>query len=289
MKFYLKIKRNYVLKNFVVSVITFILIFTLIIPTINSKFIIINNEKLESYIKNFDPLCDYTLTINIIGNGSVTKNPDKIKYPPGTIVQLTAIPETGWSFSHWSGDLTGSENPINITMNSNKIVYANFILCEYTLTLTTSGTGTGTIQASPPGPTYPYGTIVTIWANASIGSTFTGFSGDLTGTNTPQNLTMNSNKNVNAEFTINQYTLTINTQGNGTVNKNPDYPTYPYGTIVTLTAIPDTGWTFDHWSGDLTGNQNPTNITMNENKNITAHFTINQYTLTINTQGNGTV
>jgi hypothetical protein len=83
---------------------------------------------------------------------------------------------------------------------------------------------------------------------------------------------MNENKNITAHFTINQYTLTINTQGNGTVNKNPDYPTYPYGTIVTLTAIPDTGWTFDHWSGDLTGNQNPTNITMNENKIINAYF-----------------
>ena len=49
-------------------------------------------------------------------------------------------------------------------------------MVRYTLTLTTSGTGSGTIQASPAGPYY-YGASVTIWANASVGSTFTGFTG----------------------------------------------------------------------------------------------------------------
>jgi hypothetical protein len=71
----------------------------------------------------------------------------------------------------------------------------------YTITLTTSGTGTGTIQASPSG-SYYYGTTVTIWANATIGSTFTGFSGALTGTTTPQTLIMDGDKTIDAAFTL---------------------------------------------------------------------------------------
>ena len=72
----------------------------------------------------------------------------------------------------------------------------------YTLTLNTSGTGSGTIQVSPSSP-YNNGDILTIWANTSNSSTFTGFSGSLTGTSSPQTLTINGNEAVNAAFTLN--------------------------------------------------------------------------------------
>jgi hypothetical protein len=159
-------------------------------------------------------------------------------------------------------------------MNGNKAVNAQFTLNgPYTLTLTMSGTGSGTIQASPSGPYY-YGAVVTIWANASVGSTFTGFSGGLSGTTTPQTLVMNANKAVNAQFTLQGgYTLTITIQGSGTVTKVPDQTTYTYGQVVNLTANPSTGWVFNHWDDDLTGNTNPTTITMTENKAVTANFT----------------
>jgi len=47
---------------------------------------------------------------------------------------------------------------------------------------------------------------------------------------------------------------------------------YLAGTVVDVEAIPDTGWQFDSWSGSLTGTTNPTTITMNSNKTITATF-----------------
>ena len=106
------------------------------------------------------------------------------------------------------------------------------------------------------------------------GSTFTGFSGALTGTTTPQVLVMNGNKAVDAQFTLQGgYTLTITIQGSGTVTKVPDQTTYTYGQVVNLTANPSTGWVFNHWDDDLTGNTNPTTITMTENKAVTANFT----------------
>ncbi len=67
----------------------------------------------------------YTLTIGAT-NGSVTKTPDKGSYSHGETVTLQAMPNNGYSFTSWSGDLSGSTNPATITMNSNKSVNANF-------------------------------------------------------------------------------------------------------------------------------------------------------------------
>jgi uncharacterized repeat protein (TIGR02543 family) len=39
---------------------------------------------------------------------------------------LTAVPAAGWTFSNWSGDLTGSTNPDTIIMDGNKTVTATF-------------------------------------------------------------------------------------------------------------------------------------------------------------------
>jgi len=72
---------------------------------------------------------------------------------------------------------------------------------------------------------------------------------------------------------VQQYTLTVNIDGGGSVTKNPNQATYDADTNVTLTAIANSGWTFSGWSGDLTGNTNPQTITMDANKVVTATFT----------------
>jgi uncharacterized repeat protein (TIGR02543 family) len=66
--------------------------------------------------------------------------------------------------------------------------------------------------------------------------------------------------------------LTTNTVGNGTIMKAPDYIGYHYGDVVSLTAVPAAGWSFVGWSGDLTGTVNPTTITVDANKAVTATF-----------------
>jgi uncharacterized repeat protein (TIGR02543 family) len=85
------------------------------------------------------------------------------------------------------------------------------------------------------------------------------------------------------------YSLTVNTSGNGSVTRNPDQTTYTYGTNVTLTAYPGTGWVFSGWSGDLTSTENPVNITMNSEKNVTATFSQSGYSLIVSIVGNGSV
>jgi hypothetical protein len=74
----------------------------------------------------------YTLTtsVNPPGAGIVTLNPPSGTYNAGTAVTLTATPNSGYTFSSWSGDLTGSINPAQITMDGNKSVTAVFLLIK---------------------------------------------------------------------------------------------------------------------------------------------------------------
>ncbi|UCD44723.1 MAG: hypothetical protein JSV27_11520, partial [Candidatus Bathyarchaeota archaeon] len=62
---------------------------------------------------------------------------------------------------------------------------------------------------------------------------------------------------VSTNFTIEEeYTLTVNTMGNGLVVKDPDKASYHYGDVVELTASADPGWEFTGWSGNLKGASN---------------------------------
>jgi uncharacterized repeat protein (TIGR02543 family) len=250
----------------------------------NPETIIIDEDK--TVTANFT-INEYTLTVNIEGNGAVTQNPDQELYEYGTEVELTAVPDTGWSFSHWSGDLSGDTNPETIIIDEDKTVTANFTINVYNLTIVIDGLGS--VELDPDQESYEYGTEVELTAIADTGWSFSHWSGDLSGDTNPVTITMDGDKTITAHFTINEYTLTVNIEGNGAVTQNPDQELYEYGTEVELTAVPDTGWSFSHWSGDLSGGTNPETITIDENKTVTAHFSINEYTITINIDGNGTV
>jgi len=88
------------------------------------------------------------------------------------------------------------------------------------------------------------------------------------------------------------YTITTSSLGNGTIIKNPDQTTYFPNTEVEITAEADIGWTFSHWSGDIPlghENDNPITITMDDNKEITAHFTEIMCHLTLRVEGQGSI
>jgi uncharacterized repeat protein (TIGR02543 family) len=221
------------------------------------------------------PVKQYAITVNTVGSGSVVKNPEQTTYLYGVPVELTATADPGWSFSHWTGDLTGSTNPESIIMTEDKTVTAHFTLDEYTLTANT--VGNGVVVKDPDQATYVYNISVQLNANPDTGWSFSHWTGDLTGSTNPESIIMTEDKTVTAHFTPDEYTLTVNTVGNGAVMKEPDQATYTYNTSVQLTANPDTDWSFSHWTGDLTGSTNPNSIIMIEDKTVTAHFSPDEY------------
>jgi uncharacterized repeat protein (TIGR02543 family) len=76
-------------------------------------------------VKAVDTTYSLTLNIDPIGSGSVIANVTG-PYNNGQAVLLNATGNPGWTFSAWSGDLTGTSNPTSITMNSSKTVTATF-------------------------------------------------------------------------------------------------------------------------------------------------------------------
>ena len=89
-------------------------------------------------------------------------------------------------------------------------------------------------------------------------------------------------------FSINSYTLSIDKNGSGSVTGTNSYA---YGSVAEITATPSEGYSFSHWSGN--GISNPTiansTIIVDQDLNITAHFSINSYTLSIDKIGSGSV
>lgn len=146
----------------------------------------------------------YTLTVNTTNGGTVAVTPVRANnsYFSGESVTLLAEEKPALKLDSWSGDITGATNPMSITMNNNKTVTANFkTISTYKVNVTTVGIGKVTL--SPAGGEYPEGTEVTVTAESVMGSTFQGFSGDLSGTASPQTITVNANKNITATFTDN--------------------------------------------------------------------------------------
>jgi uncharacterized repeat protein (TIGR03803 family) len=76
----------------------------------------------------FGPLSagQYTLTVLPQGEGTVAIDPYTNRYPSGSMVSVTATPKSGQAFIGWSGDATGSQNPLSLTMTQSKVITANF-------------------------------------------------------------------------------------------------------------------------------------------------------------------
>jgi hypothetical protein len=74
----------------------------------------------------------YTLTTSVSPAGSGTigvipaPNCTGGKYTSGTVVKLTGEPNTGYRFLKWSGSVSGTNNPVSVTMNANKTITGNF-------------------------------------------------------------------------------------------------------------------------------------------------------------------
>ena len=128
---------------------------------------------------------------------------------------------------------------------------------------TTGSGGTYTIAGVPSGVTSVVLT-PTLFGHAMSPTTRT-VAGPVLGNLTGQDFT---------STLITSATLTT-VSPHGTVNRNPDGTTYPFGTVVALTPVPDPGYHFVSWAGDVPpGDEtdNPLLVTMSEDRSITAIF-----------------
>jgi hypothetical protein len=258
----------------------------------------------------------YTVSVTLAGAGSgtVSSTPAGIdcgstctaSYPAGTMLTLEATPAAGSTFSGWSGGGCSGNGSCQITVDDASAVTATFVVAQYALTVTPSGNGAGVVTSNPAaidcGSTcaaiFDYGQSVTLSASASTHSTFMGWSGGGCSGTAPCTVAMTTARNVTATFTLEQHALTVIKAGNGagTVTTDPVGINcgstcsfgFPYGQDVTLTASPSAGSTFTGWSGSGCTGTAPCLVSVTAASSVTAAFTLEQRTLTVNKTGTGT-
>jgi len=220
----------------------------------------------------------WNLSITTTTGGTTSPDPGNYSYWEGTLADVTALPATGYVLDRWELDTAnvGNSNPISVTMNSSHTLNAVFSWAG-TYNLTITATTGGTTDPAPKVYSYTNGTPVEIIAipDAGYGLDHWELDGFSIGSQNPILVMMDSNHTLNAVFRL-TYELTITKNAGGTTDPYPGTYTYFEGTTVTVTATAYSGYTFNHWELDGSGNySNPINVTMNTDHTLYAVFTYN--------------
>jgi hypothetical protein len=136
------------------------------------------------------------LTVDSVGCTS----PCNFQWTPGSTHTLAAANQAGatgtqYLFANWSDGLAATHT---VTAPSAATTYTATFTTQYFLTTSASPLAGGTI--TPSSGWYNAGTVVSVSAAANAGYQFTGFTGALSGTTTPQNVTMSAAATVTATF-----------------------------------------------------------------------------------------
>jgi hypothetical protein len=235
------------------------------------------------------PVGQYSLTISSTPGGSVTiPGEGMFIYDAATVVPLVAVPDEHYHFVKWTGDVGTIANvyaaSTAITMNGSYSITANFELDPGWYSLTISGTEGGSVTTPGEG-TFVYGnsTTVDLVAEADLHYHFVEWTGNVSTIANryaaTTNITMNDSYSVTANFELDPgwYSLTISSTEGGSVT-TPGEGTFIYGnsTEVALVAVPDEGYQFVKWTGNVSAIADvyaaSTTIAMNSSYSITANF-----------------
>jgi len=217
-------------------------------------------------------------------DGAVYPLPWSISCICGSTVTLAAVPDAGYRFARWSGDITGDQNPITILVDSEKAITVQFASIPGWPSLSISADGSGAVLVD--GVEHPLpcsvpcdeGDAVTLQATPDEGHVFAYWSGGLSGSANPTTITMDDEKHVSAHFDITSCTIFVNARGRGTValdgttREVPWTERRPWGTPLTLEAAPGPDAAFVSWSGDTASDDNPVTIRLDGDKRVWADF-----------------
>jgi hypothetical protein len=229
-----------------------------------------------------------TLTVRINGSGSVTPDLSGQSLVIGNSYTVNAIPGSGFAFSNWSGDVSGTSPQLTFVMQSNLVVTANFVDATRPFV---------SVVSPAPNATVTNANILvqgTASDNVGVervfyqlnGSAFQQASGT-TSWSVP--VVLNAGANTlgfkSVDFAGNESTvvsvsvtyairapISITTIGSGTITPNLHGQWLDIGRSYTVTAAPATGYAFSNWSGTVSATTAQLTFTMQSNMTLIATF-----------------
>jgi hypothetical protein len=269
--------------------------------------------------------------VEVIGRGLVTDDSHLISCGDGATVcrasytgsggtvAFGAVPESGWSFTGWGGECSGSACQVDLDPDDEDVeLVANFTTpappSTETLTVHANGDAqddggnisggdidcdTGDDDCTTD---VPQGSTLTMVETPDEGFVFGGWSGSCSGSSRSCTLQMDADKT--ATGTFHKPKLTVSVNGNGTVTGGGIACTngssggcsadQAAGQDVVLTATPGSGGSFISWSGCTSSSGAACTVTMSGDKSVTANFSGGStgpttFPLSVSVTGSGTV
>ena len=236
---------------------------------------ITNADENQTYTATYNTtLRSYTIRF-VDYKGDNLKDPQVLPYGSKPTAP-TSVPDKSESeeFANWDDVIR--------TVSEAKDYIAQYRTKRYTLTIASNNTDYGTVSPTsltniPHGSTVAEGSNTFTVDEKTVTATPTAATAQYTYTfdhwaNLPATITGNKD-DIQAVFTrtLNQYTITGASAGNGSVSGSG---TYDYGATATLTATPDDGYRFDHWNDDNT--DNPRSLSVTATATYTASFVLDE-------------
>lgn len=242
---------------------------------VNSNFnIYVPCESYQNYLNNWSNYgtihCTFQFNLIVSSNDSTWGTGSYVGLSD-SIAEITAIPNYGYHFDHWSYGSTA--NPDTIMLTDDATITAIFAKNQYSVTGTTNDSTKGLVSGSA---TVDYLDTVTLTATANYGYQFVRWS-DYS-TENPRRIAATANITKTAIFDFNQYNLTVqaDTSIHGSCNGGGSYN---YLSERTIRANANYGYHFTQWNDGDTNN--PRVITLTQDTAFIASFSKNQYTLTV--------
>lgn len=236
----------------------------------------------RSLVANFSDT-EYTIsTTSSPSEGGITNGGGFYTY--GQSCTVTATANNGYSFTNWTenGNVVSTNASFSFTVTGNRYLIANFTaIPTYTIHTSSNPTIGGNTSG---GGTFRQGQSCTVHATANSNYTFSNWTenGNAVSTNANYTFNVNNNRNLVANFTVNEYTVNAiaSPSNGGSITGSGNYH---YGETCTLTATPNPGYNFVKWtrSGIEVTTDPSFSFTVTNNITYTAHFETITYTVTI--------
>jgi hypothetical protein len=219
----------------------------------------------------------------------------QIDIAAGTAFKIQAVPSTGFAFTGWSGDCTGTADICTLSMTEPRSVTPTFTPL-LRLSIMLAGTGYGSVTSNPGALTcgsfctgdFISGSVVTLTAVPQAGAIFAGWGGDCAaaGASVTCSLSMLGAHNVIATFNTPPVHLVVTKAGTGSGSVTSSFGGIDCGAtcdgdapsreLVTLTAVAAPGSTFTGWTGDCGGAATSCKTMFFEDSRVTATFSLDE-------------